>query len=117
MLTHLHLGGFAATYLVSMAPRKDAAAAELDRFGQPGQVLEWMELALIGKTQTGAKVNGQRNSSELHDVCQPGAMGRGQFAVEDISGFSGCEKKIAIQPREVAIDFLGLHDRFNPIDG
>ena len=58
MVTGLDLRGRTALDLVGVRLCEDAAAVALDRPGKPGQVFERVDLSLVRKAKTGARVKG-----------------------------------------------------------
>src|ERR1035437_2172165 len=77
-----------------------------------------MKLRLLGKPQAGARIKTFQWSAlhELH-ACQPGAVRRCQFPVENLGRIARRYKQETIQPLEAAVDFFLADDRLNAFNG
>ena len=96
----------------------DASTAANDRVRQAGEILEQMELPLIRKAKTRAKVEFDvRHAIEPRHAGPPDAMRRRQLGVEHVDAIGAAEEEIAVDALEIAVDVFGADDLLDLFDG
>ena len=112
------LAGLPPLDLLDVRVGEDPPAALLDRAGEPGQVLEEVELPLAREAERAPGVEPQDGGlGELLDARQAGAVRGLELVVEHLSVVVAAEEEVAVEAREVAVDLLVADDRLDAVDG
>src|SRR5690349_4257557 len=99
-------------------PAIDLSAGADDRVGEPRQVLEDVELPLVGPLERGPGIEvGDRRALDHRDVVRAGPMRGDELLLELLLLLVRPEDEIAIESAEVAVDVLEPNDLLDPIDG
>jgi hypothetical protein len=95
----------------------DVAATSQNRRGEAGEVLQRVELTLLGKPERGPGLEAcNRGAIDAANVDQAGEVGGGELLVELLDLLGTRRKQIAVEATEITVDVLGFGDHLHSVD-